>query len=296
MLVFFDDVWNPQPQLGKQPEPIPNVHNSGWVQSPGAKLLRDTLAHGKLESYVKGVLENFANDERVLIWDLYNEPGQVGIASYEISKERTKVLYNKIGVEITDENYPLYDLKQIDDRTNKQYYTLQLLKKVVGWARDINPSQPITSGIYDWNSDWGNFEELSELDQFILSSSDIISFHEYGDKTSLIKRIEQLNQYKRPLMCTEYLNRGNNSGGWIDGKEGNTFEAYLPLFKKKKVAAYNWGFVSGKTGTIYPWKSWDSIYTGAPEKWHHDIFYKDGEPFSEKEVRFIKEIIGSVND
>ena len=86
MLVFFDDVWNPKPKLGKQPEPIPNVHNSGWVQSPGAKLLRDTLAHGKLESYVKGVLENFANDERVLIWDLYNEPGQVGIASYEISK------------------------------------------------------------------------------------------------------------------------------------------------------------------------------------------------------------------
>ncbi|MCH1453510.1 MAG: 1,4-beta-xylanase [Flavobacteriaceae bacterium] len=296
MLVFFDDVWNPKPKLGKQPEPIPNVHNSGWVQSPGAKLLRDTLAHGKLESYVKGVLENFANDERVLIWDLYNEPGQVGIASYEISKERTKVLYNKIGVEITDENYPLYDLKQIDDRTNKKYYTLQLLKKVVRWARDINPSQPITSGIYDWNSDWGNFEELSELDQFILSSSDIISFHEYGDKTSLIKRIEQLNQYNRPLMCTEYLNRGNNSGGWNDENEGNTFYAYLPLFKKHKVAAYNWGFVSGKTNTIYPWKSWDSTYSNPPTHWHHDVFDKNLQPFSKKEVEFIQQTLLTFNN
>jgi hypothetical protein len=296
MLVFFDDVWNPSPQLGKQPEPIPNVHNSGWVQSPGAKLLRDTLAHGKLESYVKGVLEHFTNDERVLIWDLYNEPGQVGIASYEITKERTKVLYNKIGLEITDENYPLYDLKQIDDRTNKKYYTLQLLKKVVRWARDVNPSQPITTGIYDWNSDWGNFEELSDLDQFILSSSDIISFHEYGDKASLIKRIDQLNQYNRPLMCTEYLNRGNNSGGWNDENEGNTFYAYLPLFKKHKVAAYNWGFVSGKTNTIYPWKSWDSTYSNPPTHWHHDVFDKNLQPFSKKEVEFIQQTLLTFNN
>jgi hypothetical protein len=296
MFVFFDGVWHPSPKLGKQPEPLLNVHNSGWVQSPGANLLRDTLAYHKLEQYVKGIIKHFANDERVLIWDLYNEPAQLGIASHDISKQRAIELYGQIGIEINDENYPMYNLKQIDDRTNKQYYTLQLLKKAVGWVREINPSQPITTGIYNWDSDWGDFKQLSELDQFILSSSDIISFHEYGDKASGIKRIDQLNKYNRPLMCTEYLNRNNNTGGWIDGKEGNTFEAYLPLFKKKKVAAYNWGFVSGKTGTIYPWKSWDSIYTGAPEKWHHDIFYKDGEPFSEKEVRFIKEIIGSVND
>ena len=295
MLVFFDGVWHPSPKLGKQPEPLPNVHNSGWVQSPGAKLLRDTLAYYKLEKYVKGIVKYFSNDERVLIWDLYNEPGQLGIASHDISKERAIELYKQVGIEINEENYPIYNLKQIDDRTNKQFYTLKLLKKTVGWVREINPSQPITTGIYNWDSDWGNFEQLSELDQFILSSSDIISFHEYGDKASAIKRIDQLNKYNRPLMCTEYLNRGNNTDGWIDGNVGNTFETYLPLFKKKRVAAYNWGLVSGKTNTIYPWKSWDSIFTGPPLKWHHDIFDKNLKPFSDNEVELFKKLTDRSN-
>lgn len=296
MVVFFDGVWHPLPKLGKQPEPIPYVHNSGWVQSPGAKLLRDTLAYGKLESYVKGIVKHFANDERVLIWDIYNEPGQLGIASHDISKEKATQLYKKIGVEINEENYHSYDLRQIDDRSNKQYFTLKLLQNAVRWVRSMNPSQPITTGIYDWNTDWGNFEELSDLDQFILSSSDIISFHEYGDKASGIKRIDQLIQYNRPLMCTEYLNRGNNSGGWNDEYEGNTFYAYLPLFKKHKVAAYNWGFVSGKTNTIYPWKSWDSTYFSPPAQWHHDIYDENLEPFSNKEVEFIKQTIYSIDN
>ena len=37
MFVLFDGVWDPFPKLGKQREPRPHVHNSGWVQSPGAK-------------------------------------------------------------------------------------------------------------------------------------------------------------------------------------------------------------------------------------------------------------------
>lgn len=112
LFVFFDDVWHPLPKLGKQPEPIPNVHNSGWVQSPGAKILYDSLSHYKLESYVKGVIGKFANDHRVLGWDLYNEPGQKGIASHNISKERAIELYKKIGIEINDSNYSKYNLNQ----------------------------------------------------------------------------------------------------------------------------------------------------------------------------------------
>ena len=102
-----------------------------------------------------------------MIWDLYYEPGQLGIASYDISKERVTELYTQVGIEINEENYPLYNSKQIDDKTKKQYYTLQLLKKGVGWVREINPSQPITILIFDWDSDWGNFEQLSELYQLI---------------------------------------------------------------------------------------------------------------------------------
>ena len=129
MFVFFDDVWHPVPRLGKQPKPIPMVHNSGWVQSPGAKILYDTLSHNKLESYVKGVVNKFANDPRVLAWDLYNEPGITGISSHDISKERAVELYKKIGVEITDDNYSSYNLSKIDPKSIKKTYTLSLLKK-----------------------------------------------------------------------------------------------------------------------------------------------------------------------
>ena len=129
LLVFFDDVWHPVPKIGKQPEPIPHVHNSGWVQSPGAKILYDTLSHNKLESYIKGVVTKFANDSRILAWDLYNEAGATGIASHNISKERAIELYRKIGVEITDDNYSSYNLNEIDPKSIKKTYTLSLLKK-----------------------------------------------------------------------------------------------------------------------------------------------------------------------
>ena len=285
LFVFFDDVWHPVPKLGKQPEPIPNVHNPGWVQSPGAKILYDTLSHNKLESYVKGIVGRFANDSRILAWDLYNEPGQKGIASHEISKERTIELHKKIGIEITEENRSAYNLSKIDPKDIKQIHTLSLLKKTVKWLREINPSQPITTGIYAWDADWAPISDLSELDQFIINSSDIISFHSYASKEEVLEKVKQLKNYNRPLLCTEYIAREHKS----------TFEDILPIFYDNKIGAYNWGFVSGKTNTIYPWKSWDSTYTGPPNKWHHDIFYQNGEPFSNDEIELIKKLTSMAN-
>ena len=280
LFVFFDDVWNPLPKLGKQPKVIPNVHNSGWVQSPGARILYDTLNHDKLESYIKGVVSKFANDSRIIGWDLYNEPGQKGIASHNISKERTIELYRKIGVEITEDNYSNYDLNRIDPKDKKQVYTLSLLKKTVKWVREINPSQPITIGIYEWDVEWDDKNNLSELNKYILNNSDIISFHSYGSKNEVLRRVNELKNYNRPLLCTEYIAR----------EYQNTFENILPIFNDNKIGAYNWGLVSGKTNTIYPWKSWDSTYTRPPKKWHHDIFYRDGNPYSSEEIEFIKSL------
>lgn len=280
LFVFFDDVWHPLPKLGKQPKAIPNVHNSGWVQSPGARILYDTLNHDKLESYIKGVVSKFENDSRIIGWDLYNEPGQKGIASHNISKERTIELYRKIGVEITEDNYSNYDLNRIDPKDKKQVYTLSLLKKTVKWVREINPSQPITIGIYEWDVEWDDKNNLSELNKYILNNSDIISFHSYGSKNEVLRRVNELKNYNRPLLCTEYIAR----------EYQNTFENILPIFNDNKIGAYNWGLVSGKTNTIYPWKSWDSTYTRPPKKWHHDIFYRDGNPYSSEEIEFIKSL------
>ncbi len=280
LLVFFDDVWHPMPKLGKQPEPIPHVHNSGWVQSPGAKILYDSLSHNKLKSYVKGIIGKFANDQRVLGWDLYNEPGQKGISSHNIPKERSIELYKKVGIKITDNNYSEYNLNEIDPKDKKQKYTLSLLKYTVKWAREVNPSQPLTIGIYEWDIKWDSMNNLSELNQFILNNSDIISFHSYASKKEVLRKVNELQNYNRPILCTEYIAR----------EYENTFENVLPIFNDNKIGAYNWGLVSGKTNTIYPWKSWDSTYTGPPKKWHHDIFYKDGKPYSSDEIELIKSL------
>lgn len=254
MFTLLDDVWHPIPELGKQPEPVPHVHNSGWVQAPGAEILGDSTRHAELKGYIKGVVNRFAHDNRVLVWDIYNEPdnvaGQPGRKALEVK--------------------------------DKHIYSLALLKKVFQWSREANPQQPLTTGI--WRGEiahWGTPDSLPELDRYMIEKSDIISFHAYdGELKNVIRKIEELKKYERPLLCTEYIARG----------VGNTFESVMPVLKKDKIAAINWGFVSGKTNTIYPWSSWQEKFTAEPEKWHHDILRRDGAPYSQKEVEFIKEM------
>jgi hypothetical protein len=120
--------------------------------------------------------------------------------------------------------------------------------------------------------------ELTSISQFMLDHSDIITFHTYEAPDVPPRQIEYLQTFGRPILCTEYLARGRD----------NSFETLLPLFAQLKVGAYNWGFVSGKTNTIYPWDSWDIAYTAEPEPWHHDIFRADREPYRQAEVDLIQ--------
>jgi hypothetical protein len=70
---------------------------------------------------------------------------------------------------------------------------------------------------------------------------------------------------------------------------GSTFAAILPILKEK-VGAYNWGFVSGKTQTIYPWDSWEKTYMVEPTPWFHDIFRKDGSSYDPAETNLIRKL------
>lgn len=252
LFVLLDDVWHPVPKLGKQPEPIPFVHNSGWVQAPGAAIIGDSLRHYELENYIKGVLNHFSKDKRVVGWDLYNEPDNVAH-----QKERKEL-----------------EVKE------KHIYSLSLLKKVFHWAREVNPSQPLTVGPWKGNyKSWGILDSLPAIDRFALTHSDIISFHAYDGNIEDVKvKIEQLAKYNRPLLCTEYLARG----------VGNKFQNVLSLFKEQNVGAINWGFVAGKTNTAFPWSSWSEEFDSLPKVWHHDIYLPDKTPFDPEEIKFLK--------
>lgn len=239
MFVFFDDCWNPTYKPGRQPDPKPGVHNSGWVQDPGSVIHDEDSAkvlYPVLEKYVKDVMGHFANDKRIVLWDLYNEPGNSG-----------------------------YSEK-----------SLPLLKKVFHWGREVNPSQPLSAGV--WTKAASDEKlDLRALGEFQLSNSDVITYHNYFDDKVHQRWIDSLKEEGRPMLCTEYMARLRNS----------RFDNIMPMLKKENVGAYNWGLVAGESNTIYAWRT--PIPDGSePEVWFHDIFRKDGTPYSEEEAELIR--------
>lgn len=253
MIVFFDGVWDPDPQSGRQNRPRVGVHNSGWVQSPGRVILADNAKQDALEPYITSVIKRYAQDKRVLAWDLFNEPDNLNGNSYG----------------------PL-ELKNKDDVSSR------LVHKTFEWARAENPSQPLTVCLWGQAPRWDEPKSLNKVHRAALELSDVISFHDYSKPEAMKRRIKQLRKYERPLLCTEFMARGN----------GSTFEAILPILKQEKVAAYCWGLVDGKSQTKYPWATWQMPIIGEPKPWHHDIFHADGKPYRDDEVKLIRKLTG----
>jgi hypothetical protein len=253
LLVLFDSCWDPRPHLGRQHAPRKGVHNSGWVQSPGAAALRDEKQYARLRDYVRGVIGAFAKDDRILGWDLWNEPGADNAGSYA-----------------------KHELK------NKQSRVEILLPQVFQWAREINPTQPLTSGVWDMDKavNGGGIGKLQEIQ---LRESDIITFHNYSWPENFKAEIDWLKRYKRPLICTEYMARS----------VGSTFDTIVPIAKSERVGAINWGFVAGKTQTYYPWESWQHPYVHEePPVWFHDVLHPDGKAYRQAEVDLIRQLTG----
>ena len=182
LLVLFDSCWETDPHLGPQHPPIPGIHNSGWVQSPGKRELLDPAYEPKLKAYVEGVVGAFSNDDRILGWDVWNEPD------------------NKGGDVQRDE---AAKVKRVDE----------LLPKAFAWARSAHPTQPLTSGV--WVGNWSDPAKESATTKIQLSQSDVISFHNYGWPEEFEARIEELQRQHRPILCTEYMARG--AGSTFDG-------------------------------------------------------------------------------
>jgi len=230
IFVFLDDCWNPNAKAGKQPEPKTGIHNSGWIQDPGNRI-KDPGEIALLQKYVTDVLNTFKHDKRILLWDLFNEPGN----------------------------------------SSKNEGSLNLLAKIFVWAKTVNPDQPVSAGMWDWN--------LEKLNAFQMTHSDVITYHDYEDPEKHQRVVQILKATGRPVICTEYMAR----------LRGSTFENTMPMLKKEKVGAINWGLVSGKTNTIY---AWDTPMPNGdePKVWFHDVFRKDGTPYKQEEVDLIKKL------
>jgi hypothetical protein len=252
MLVLFDSCWDPDPVLGPQRRPIPGVHNSGWVQSPSRHMLVDRANDAHFQAYVEGVIGHFANDKRVLAWDLWNEPDNPGGGNY-MDKQ----------------------LKGEQERI------AELLPKIFDWARAKKPVQPLTSGVWigdDWSP---GAASLTAIQRTQLEQSDVITFHNYEQPEAFVARIAQLRRYGRPLICTEWLARG----------AGSNVDTILPIARRENIGMINWGFVDGAIQTRFPWDSWQRPYTmEAPTVWFHDLLKADGTPYRAREAELFRRL------
>ncbi|AFM19841.1 endo-beta-mannanase [Mycolicibacterium chubuense NBB4] len=250
LFVLFDSCWDPHPRLGRQPEPRPGVHNSRWVQSPGADNLGDRRYRLVMHDYVVGVLTRFRGDDRVLGWDLWNEPDNPANAYRDV------------------------------ERKDKDQVVAALLPEVFRWARSVNPSQPLTSGV--WDGIWGDPARRSEIAGIQLDNSDVITFHSYAPPAEFEARINELAPMGRPVMCTEYMARTLDC----------TVEGILPITKRHNVSAFSWGLVAGKTQTYLPWDTWEHPQTGPVAEWFHDLLVPGGQPYRDGEIHTIRDLTG----
>ncbi|HEX8234257.1 MAG TPA: cellulase family glycosylhydrolase [Caulobacteraceae bacterium] len=252
IFVLFDSCWDPDPQLGPQRQPVFGVHNSGWVQTPGRRDLLESRNDAHFRAYVQGVVGAFAKDPRVLAWDIWNEPDNDGGGAYEpeqLAGEKRRIA--------------------------------ELLPQAFAWARSQRPVQPLTSGLWigeDWSP---NSRSLNEIQRIQVEQSDIITFHNYDWPESFEARIRQLRLYGRPIICTEWMARGN----------GSTVDTILPIARRENIGMVNWGFVAGDTQTIFPWDSWERPYVSRPPTvWFHDLLRPDGSPYREREVQVFRQM------
>tara|TARA_Y100001970_G_scaffold266394_1_gene355012 strand:+ start:28875 stop:29924 length:1050 start_codon:yes stop_codon:yes gene_type:complete len=255
ILVLFDDCHRAYPKLGKQPKPVRGVHNSGWKQSPGLKVVHDLFDNSlskeersRLKSYVKGVLEFYANDERVLMWDVYNEPGQFGVGNKSI----------------------------------------KLLELTWEWAREVNPIQPLTSCLD--GSIGKDIIKLNEENSDVIT----FHTYEKDKLEVTIKRLKSLDRpiicteymarefgttFQFSLPIFKKYNVGCYNWGLVAGKSQTHFgwDTIIKLQDLREKGEFI------EPGDEIP----------EPEFWFHDIFRKNGTAFNEEEVKFIKNILSS---
>jgi hypothetical protein len=255
---LFDDCGfsGGRPQIGIQSDPVPGVHNSRAMASPGREIVMDMAARPQLEAYVSDIVTRYAADERILFWDLYNEPGNLMIFRADGHRE------------FSDELEP---------------YSHDLLRQAFDWARACEPVQPLTSGAWHLPMPWNEHDTgiyTHPIDQTAFVLSDIVSFHAYCEAHMMTAIINKLGEHGRPVMCTE----------WLARNIGSRIEEQLPLFREHNVGAFQWGLVRGRTQTHIPWPGVIGLlddYDPQNAEWFHDVLDGDGKAYDPAEIELI---------
>lgn len=261
MLCLLDDCGfsGDHPYLGPQKPPTPGVHNSQAAASPGRNVVMNKRQWPELKPYVQEIVAAFRDDPRILVWDLYNEPG------------------NNLIFKVDGEQF-------FDPRLEK--YSYELMNNVFEWAREIDPVQPLTTG------GWFGHQVMEKdnvniqnnfIDAAAFELSDIITFHSYHPVDQFKQLINDFRTYDRPILCTE----------WMARQAGSRIKDQLPIFHREKIGCYQWGFVNGKTQTHIPWPAYLKKipdYSEHSSEWFHDLLYPDGTPYAEDEVALIKKL------
>ena len=255
IFVLFDSCWDPAPKLGPQHPPTPGIHNSGWVQSPGKQALADSAQYPRLKEYVQGVVGTFANDPRVLAWDLWNEPDN-----------DNRTAYGK--VELAD----------------KAKYVNLLLPQVFEWARVAHPTQPLTSGV--WQGNWSSLEKASPTTRIQLEQSDVLTFHNYGWPEDFEQHVKWLQRYNRPMICTEFMARP--TGSTFDTILPLAQQYHVGAVNWGLVAGKTQTYLPWDS-----WER--PYVLIEPVSWFHEVFRTDGKPYRVRETEIIRALTSNSN-
>ena len=243
------------PKLGPQPDPIPGVHNGRAIASPGRDRVMDRKVWPKLEAYLRDLIRIFGTDDRILFWDLYNEPGNRMIFTADGFREFSPAL---------------------------EAASRDLMRRAFEWARAEAPEQPLTVGVWTvpaHHSTGPAFDSPIDRDAIVLS--DLVSFHAYGSVSRIRGYVDELDGSKRPLVCTE----------WMARAVGSRIEDQIAFYRERKIGCFQWGLVRGRTQTHLPWpEALVRRYGGTPDAgiWFHDLLEPDGSAYDPIEIDTIR--------
>ncbi|WP_352422873.1 cellulase family glycosylhydrolase [Proteiniphilum sp.] len=136
-------------------------------------------AMGEAKAFTQELIAAFANDERIILWDIWNEP-------------------------------------RMDD-VPEMYEQMDWIEAMVGWCREKNPVQPITASIfYDSGVRPDSVSRAISRRSEVEAIMDVHNFHHYESGSDHMERIEWMVERlqkisNRPLICTEAIARTTGS-------------------------------------------------------------------------------------